>query len=163
MAERLSPQEADRALREMTDRRDQVAGAGAPWPVIVVSCLLLLGFGIVLDQFPGADDWAGNALVAVAFALMFLARTRYVGARLGYRVAPGRVQGRWGAKLLALGLLVAGLALLVGCHAWLVHEDVAWPNTITYGGLGSVLTVLIARVMGHVLRSRPRESGAGGA
>ena len=155
MSEQMSPQEADRALREMSDRRNQVTGQAAPWPMIAVSCVLLIAFGFVLDQFSGADEWAGPVLVGVTFVLMYLARTRYVGARLGHRVVPTRIRGAWGARLLALVLLAGAAAVMLVVHAQLVRHDVAWPNTITYGLLGSVLAVAITRVMGLVMRSRP--------
>ena len=156
MAEQLSPQDADRALQEMSDRRNQVAGVPAPWPMLAVSCLLLIGFGFVLDEFPESSDWLGTALVAITFVLMYLARTRYFGARLGHQVAPARVRGAWGAKLLTAVLLAGGIALLLICHAQLVRNDVAWPNLITYGLLGSVLAVLISQVMNAVMRGSRR-------
>jgi hypothetical protein len=157
MAEQLSPQDADRALQEMSDRRSQVAGAPAPWPVIVLSCVLLIVFGFLLDQFPDTGSWLGTALVGITFGLMYLARTRYFGARLGHRVAPTRASsGTWKAKLLAAVLLVGAIVLLLVCHAQLVRNDVAWPNLITYGVLGSVLSVLISQVMSRVIRASQR-------
>ena len=152
MAEQMSPQDADRALQEMSDRRNQVVGQPAPGPMIAVACLLLIGFGFVLDQFPGADDWAGSVLIGVTFVLMYLARTRYFGSRLGHRVVPTPIRGAWGARFVALVLLAGGIAVMAVGHAQLIRHDVAWPNTITYGLIGSALTVMIARVMGLVMR-----------
>jgi hypothetical protein len=156
MAEQLSPQDAERALQEMSDRRNQVAGTPAPWQMIVISCALLIVFGFLMDQFPDASSWLGTVVAAVTFGVMSLARTRYFGSRLGHQVAPTRVRGHWGAKLLAAALLVAALLLLLFCHAQLVRNDVAWPNLITYGLLGSVLAVLISQVMNKVVRGPRR-------
>ncbi len=137
----LTPQEAERALKEMSDRRDQVDTTLPPWTMLVPAGALLLGYGVLLDVWPQQRDWFGLALPLLCLVLIFAARTKVFGSVLGQRFVPSyRWRGSWGLRLLTVVLLAVAVGVLTLVHAQLTDHDIAAANTITFGLLGTALS-----------------------
>jgi hypothetical protein len=155
-----TPEEALRALREVAQRRHQVARYQGPRFLWSVVCAVFVVQGLLEDLLPDARTWIVQVVMWGALALAFAVRFRRIGAALGYRAAsaPGRLS--WDkAGVVAMGgilavVLVAGVAQQA--IAWLGSP---WPNTIA----GIVSGLLVAFVMPWLLDEIRREYGGGPA
>jgi len=153
-AEELTPEQAAKALHEMSYRRRQVVVPGlAPWWLWLIGGAVLATQGVVLDLWPAHGLWVTEAVVLLLLAFSFASRSRRVGSILGYRAAAtararrGAVDGR-GAGVL-FGLIIIIIALNAG-GLLLAHFRVHWPNTVCGIGIGLVATLVLPRILARI-------------
>jgi hypothetical protein len=104
-----TPEEADRALRDVERRRQQsIAAAGWPRWFWVASGVFVAAYGVLLDRH-ALNSW-GSLVPVVLAGLALVTRTRWGSAVIGRPISPPAtsVLPPW-----ATGLLVVVLVLLV--------------------------------------------------
>lgn len=106
-----SPEEADRALRDVERRRLQ-SRAAAAWPrwCWVASGMCVAVYGVLLDRHV-LNAWGSLVPIALA-ALGLVSRTRWGSTIIGrpVRRPAGSLLPRWAIGLLAVGLIALALA-----------------------------------------------------
>ncbi len=135
-----TPQQAARALRELTDRRHQAVRTRTPRWVWWFACMLLPAEGLAEDLFPRVD-WLTNLFVLVLLlALALSVRYRPVGAALGYRAS---VRGRppAGVSVVSVGGIVAIAAVEFALHQLTERIHSHWSHTITGVVVGPLLAL----------------------
>ncbi|WP_116199993.1 hypothetical protein [Amycolatopsis circi] len=160
MAEHPSPEEAERALREVDQRRDQALDGlrGAKW-VDVAFALVIFLYLASSDFLPGAAEWKGLVLAVLVVGYVLLLRTRRGAAWLGHRV---RVDKSALPPMFGVALVIVLVCVAAAVALALLHLQVPYGNTI----LGAVLAIVLIAFGQHLRRGLAaliRRSRAGGA
>ncbi len=147
-----TPQQAARALRELTARRHQALRFRSPRWIWWLAGALFPAEGFAEDVFPRAA-WAISLGVVIALlALAFSIRYRPVGAALGYRAS---VRGRppTAVSLVTIGGMVAIIAVDFAVHKATDRIHSHWSHTIA----GVVVGPLIALSMPWIIEQAYRQ------
>jgi hypothetical protein len=149
-----TPQQAARALRELTARRHQALRLRSPRWVWWLAGVWFLAVGFAEDVFPRAA-WVINLGAVVALlALALSVRYRPVGAALGYRAS---VRGRPPARvsMVTIGAVVAIGAVEFALHQLTDQIHSHWSHTIA----GVVVGLLFALGMPWIIEQAYRHHG----
>ncbi len=140
-----TPEQATQALRELSQRQQQVRHAPPPHVVSVLAGSALIVSGVVRDQWPGQGSVTSVILLGALLALLFVSRTRKGGAALGYRVTPDLSTHRLGLMVLnrrGCVVLIGMLAVvMLGTPLLTYYYETLWPNTSIGVGLAVILIV----------------------
>jgi hypothetical protein len=153
-----SPEEAARALRELTRRRHQALRGRAPRPVWWGAGAVLVLQGVLEDLFP-SNTWIGLAFIWVFVVLAYAVRWRPVGAALGYRAS---TRGRPPASVSAvsIGGLVAIAAVEFALHSLSHRFDLPWNHTISGLFVGLMLAFVLPWVIDLAFRQHEEHQRA---
>jgi hypothetical protein len=153
-----TPQQAARALREVTARRHQVLRSRSPRWVSWLGGVALLAEGFAEDLFPRAGGVISLCVVAALLAFALSVRYRPVGAALGYRAA---VRGRppAGVFVVTVGGMIAILAVEFALHRVNDRVHPHWSHTI----FGVVVGLLVALGMPWAIEQAYRQHGERGS
>ncbi len=149
-----TPQQAVRALRELTARGHQAQRFRSPGWVWRLGGVVFLAVGFAEDVFARAA-WVINLCTVVALlALALSVRYRPVGAALGYRAS---VRGRppAGVSVATMGGMVAIIAVEFALRQLTDQTHSHWTHTIT----GVVVGPLLALGMPWLIEQAYRQHG----
>jgi hypothetical protein len=134
-----TPEEAQRSLREISDRKRQGAEAAASSRWWFVGCgVATVAYGVLVDRVPSFSDTWGNAIVWVLLLLVIARSSRWGASLFGLRLRPRRPGGP--RRRLGLGVLGAVVSLAVVLVVlWL---DVA--HLSLWIGVGGGLLIAVA-------------------
>ena len=149
-----TPQQAARALRELTARRHQALRFRTPRWVRWLAGIWFLAVGFAEDLFPRVA-WVFSFCVIVALLAFALSvRYRPVGAALGYRAS---VRGRppTSVSIVTIGGIVAIAAVEFTLHQVTNRIHSHWSHTIA----GVVVGLLLALGMPWIIEQAYRQHG----
>ncbi|WP_433618574.1 hypothetical protein ACQP2P_21555 [Dactylosporangium sp. CA-139114] len=149
-----TPQQAARALRELTARRHQALRFRAPRRTWWLAGMWFLAVGFAEDVFPRAAWLISLCVIVALLALALSVRHRPVGAALGYRAS---VRGRppTGVSVVTAGAVVAIGAVEFALHQLTDRIHSHWSHTIT----GVVVGPLLALGMPWIIEQAYRQHG----
>lgn len=149
-----TPQQAARALRELTARRHQALRFRSPRWLWWLGGVVFPAEGFAEDVFPRAAAVINLCVVVALLALALSVRYRPVGAVLGYRAS---VRGRppVGVSVAAIGGMFAIIAVEFALHRVTAQIHSHWSHTI----VGVVVGPLLALGMPWVIEQAYRQHG----
>jgi hypothetical protein len=147
-----TPQQAARALRELTARRHQAARLRSPRWMWWFGGGVFPVVGFAQDLFPRVSWLISLCLVVVLLALALSVRYRPVGAALGYR-ASVRSRPPAGVGAVTTGGLVAIVAVEFALHRVTDRIHSHWSHTIA----GIVVGLLLALGMPWIIEQAYRQ------
>ncbi len=149
-----TPQQAARALRELTARRHQALRLRPPRWISWLCGVLFPVTGLAEDVFPRAAWVINLGVVGALLALALSVRYRPVGAALGYRAS---VRGRppAGISAVTFGGLVAIGVVEYALHQVTDQVHSRWSHTIT----GVVVGPLLALGLPWIIEQAYRQHG----
>ncbi len=147
-----TPQQAARALRELTARRHQAWRFRSPRWLWWLAGMWFLAVGFAEDMFPRAAWMINLGVVVAMLVLAFSVRYRPVGAALGYRAS---VRGRppIGVSVVTTGGIVAIAAVEFALQQLTDRIHSHWSHTIT----GVVVGLLLALGMPWIIEQAYRQ------
>lgn len=157
MATEPTPQEASDALREISARKQQVAGRNSqPKWVLWATAALVLALGLTSDLSPQLRTPVSYLVVAFVLVVTFLSRWKRLGSAIGYQRSPSvRPAMSLRTRLLNILVLLVMIVLVLGASALLRGSEVPYPGTIA-----SVLIVVMMPLWQRFFGHRMRESRA---
>jgi hypothetical protein len=134
-----TPEEAQRSLQDIGDRKRQGAEAAASPRWWFIGCgVVTVAYGVLIDRVPSFSDTWGNA-VAWVLLLMVIARSSRWGAPLfGLHLRPRRSGGL--VRRLGLGVLGAVVSLALVALA----TRLGVPHLSLWIGIGGGLLIALA-------------------
>jgi hypothetical protein len=134
-----TPEEAQRALHDITDVKQQTAAAAAsPRWWYIGGGIVAAGLGVLADFVPGFSGTWGNAIVFLVLIVIFARSSRWGAPLFGRRLSP-RLPGSLAGRL-GLGLLGAVVVLALTVGALSLHI----PHLRSWVGIGGGLLIALA-------------------
>ena len=134
-----TPEEAQRSLQDIGDRKRQSAEAAASSRWWFVGCgVATAAYGVLIDRVPSFSDTWSNAVVWVLLLVVIARSSRWGASLFGLRLRPRRSGGR--GRRLGLGVLGAIVSLALVSLA--LRLDV--PHLSLWIGIGGGLLIALA-------------------
>jgi hypothetical protein len=147
-----TPQQAARALRELTARRHQALRFRSPRRLWWFGGVVFLAVGFAEDVFPRVAWVINLCALGALLALALSVRYRPIGAALGYRAS---VRGRppAGVSAVTFGGMVAIIAVEFALHQVTEQVHSHWSHTIA----GVVVGLMLALGMPWIVEQAYRQ------
>jgi hypothetical protein len=158
--EEPTPQQAARALRELTARRHQALRLRSPRWLWWLAGLVFPAEGLAEDLFPRAAGAISLSVVGALLALALSVRYRPVGAALGYR-ASVRARPPASVSVVTFGGLVAIIAVEFALHQVTDHIHAHWSHTIAGAVIGPLIALGMPWLTEQAYRQHEREGRDG--
>lgn len=155
-----TPQQAARALRELTARRNQALRTRAPRWVRWFGGAWFPVIGFAQDVAPRAAWMVNLGVLVPLLALALSVRYRPVGAALGYRAS---VRGRppAGVSMVTYGGLAAIIAVEFALHRMTDRIHTHWSHTVAGVVIGLLLALGMPWLIEQAYRHHEESRGDG--
>ena len=155
-----TPEQAARALRELTARRHQALRFRSPRWMWWFAGVWFPAMGFAEDVFPRAAWLVNLCVVAALLALALSARYRPVGAALGYRAS---VRGRppAGVSAVTIGGMVAIATVQFAVHQVTHQVHSHWSHTISGVVIGPLFALGMPWIIEQAYRQYPETRADG--
>jgi hypothetical protein len=130
-----TPEEAQRALQDIDDRKHEAAAAAASPRWWYIGCgIVTAAYGVLVDIYPNIANTWGNVLVWLVLLVVVARSSRWGGRRLRPRIG-GTPARRWGIGVLGAIVIFA----LTIAALWLNV-----PHLTAWIGIGGGLLIALA-------------------